>query len=170
MPFGIRPFRDRRGRPEGRLPGGASPMPFGIRPFRDVRRGGRDGADETGRRAGGLQCLSAFVRFGTRESISEAALGGAGLQCLSAFVRFGTAQGGVALMRLPREGGPLSPMPFGIRPFRDSAEADEAGRRAGASPMPFGIRPFRDLSQFCGGLHRVTVSNAFRHSSVSGPG
>ncbi len=89
----------------------------------------------------GLQCLSAFVRFGTACRHWKGRCRGVGLQCLSAFVRFGTR---------PRRG--------------------VARRRRRVSPMPFGIRPFRDAGSLYGGdLPDLGVSNAFRHSSVSGP-
>ncbi len=59
-------------------------MPFGIRPFRDAAC-----TQVASATWGGLQCLSAFVRFGTREFA----------------VKLGVSW--------------RSPMPFGIRPFRD---------------------------------------------------
>ncbi len=157
MPFGIRPFRDQGqlGSPSHLSNG--SPMPFGIRPFRDssgilpVMRAQRVSnafrhSSVSGRAyistlrhlpALGLQCLSAFVRFGTLGARLLA--NSLGLQCLSAFVRFGTS----AVTSFTSE-IPGSPMPFGIRPFRDAARAERAIDCGGESPMPFGIRPFRD--------------------------
>ncbi len=112
----------------------------------------------------GLQCLSAFVRFGTWRCVCDESqspvvsnafrhssvsglkdnfnisYGVVNLQCLSAFVRFGTSAG---VRRLCM--------------------------RAATSPMPFGIRPFRDCQGEPDGSPSQRVSNAFRHSSVSGP-
>ncbi len=137
-----------------------------------------------------LQCLSAFVRFGTpprrrlarrRRRVSPMPFGirpfrdlaqgeqsescGMCLQCLSAFVRFGT-QGGKSCSDCTAV---LSPMPFGIRPFRDLFQSCVSLINQGESPMPFGIRPFRDrCAAGCLISPEEYVSNAFRHSSVSG--
>ncbi len=117
------------------------------------------------RRDKGLQCLSAFVRFGTDAGVAATRVAAAGLQCLSAFVRFGTPPRRPSRVatwpvsnafrhssvsgRLParREGVTLivrSPMPFGIRPFRDPPRRVRGHSDLLGSPMPFGIRPFRD--------------------------
>ncbi len=211
MPFGIRPFRDVpethynlvaelqvsnafrhssvSGPPTGKRQAerqATSPMPFGIRPFRDTparlppawrpppvsnafRHSSVSGhAGQAATRVAAtasLQCLSAFVRFGTAAGDLKAAAKAAGLQCLSAFVRFGTTEADSASVA---ELAGLQCLSAFVRFGTEFWIAHEPRLLRVSNAFRHSSVSGRGLGHL-GGRRSPGVSNAFRHSSVSGP-
>ena len=88
------------------------------------------------------QCLSAVIRFRTIRLRPLSPSSARGHQCLSAVIRFRTT-------------------------LKPNAVCVNVNR----SPMPFGSHPFQDRWPFADILRQSPlVTNAFRQSSVSGPG
>ena len=133
-----------------------SPMPFGVRPFRDTI----DKRAAWGNTAG-LQCLSAFAPFGTQCRADQCRRHRRRLQCLSAFTPFGTFLPETQIIAdcLVSNAFRRSPLSgLGVEHTNKGVVCQE-------SPMPFGVRPFRDWrgcdGSFAHQLRRLQCLSAF---------